>query len=186
MTHLVVIQTVCAVITLVVTIILLIVTGKLVTLTKRLSDVSKSQFEFQKKSEKYKFQQEIINGALKFIFVTSDEIDKLTLKKHDYLETKKKHTVLSKGIKDKYFKAIDKLMQSEKFIPDFEYNSVQLKRLEDNDLWKDLEQIGDIYEDMLKSLVYSEDMEEFETIHSNYLEQQKNFVIKCLDICKLG
>jgi uncharacterized protein (DUF2132 family) len=183
------IQAVSAVLTFLVTVVLVIITTIYVFLTKRLSEVSevsKSQLRFQKKSEEYRIQQEIIDSSLKFIFKIKAAIDELRVERFGYLKTKKRFPDKEKEFKEKFFQEVNRLILEKRFFEELMYISFKLKCLKDKDLWKDLEQMGDIYEKMINVLMSCEDMDEYEKIDAVFMGHEKDFVIKCLDISKVG
>jgi hypothetical protein len=167
------------------TVILVLITGVYVWLTRKLANVSASQLQFQKKSENFRLQQEIIDMAVKFIITSNTEIDKLELKKNDYFILKGKYPSDAQELKKKFFSEIDRQIEGKGFMPEIVYISFQLKRLKNIDLWKDLDKIGATYEEMVKVLIKSEDINKYKTIHSKYADQWADFVNKCLDVCKL-
>jgi len=167
------------------TVVLVIITAIYVWLTKQLSDASDSQLRFQKKSEEYRIQQEIIDGSLKFVFRIKDDSDKLSMKKFKYLMSKRNYPDKAKELEKKFFEDVNSIILDRQFFPELMYFSFQLKRLKEKELWKDLEQMGDIYEKMIHILTSCEDIDEYETINAEFLTHEKDFVIKCLDISKV-
>ncbi len=53
-------------------------------------------------------------------------------------------------------------------------------------MWKDFEQMGELYKKMFEILFSCEDMAEYEAIEAEFMEHLKEFVFKCRDISKIG
>ena len=62
----------------------------------------------------------------------------------------------------------------------------QLKRLQDNNLWKDFEQIGNVLEKIFNALSFSDNMDEYEATEAVFKKHVKEFVDKCIDISRIG
>jgi hypothetical protein len=147
--------------------------------------LTKNLLRFQKESEEYKLQQEIIDGALKFIFRMENEIHTFYLMRYDYLkgttsfpseETPREELILK----------IEKQILDKQLMQELKYITFQVKRLKNKDLWKDLDKIGDIHEEMIEALRKADDIDEYYKIDKKYKKQREDFINKCLDISKVG
>jgi hypothetical protein len=169
------------------TVILAIITGIYVFLTGWLARVSKSQLQFQKESEEYKIQQDIIAVALKFIFRLDDELYTLYLMRRDYIGD---GTLYFSDSKEKpigdFIMEVMRYITDKKIMQELKYITFQVKRLKNKDLWKDLDQIENIFDEMVDVLMKVEDIREYYKIQDKYKKQKEDFVDKCLAICEVG
>jgi len=182
------IQAVSSILAVLITFALAIITWIYVRLTKRLAESSEMQLRFQKESEQARIQQEVIDGSLKFIFRIKDDIDHLRASKFAYLSGKVEFPDKKKELKDlekSFFEEAYKKIDNQMF-PELMFVSFQLQRLKDSNLWKDVEQMGELYKKMFEILFSGEDIAEYAAIEAEFMKHLKEFVFKCRDISKIG
>jgi cell division protein FtsX len=181
------IQAISAILTVITTIVLAIITWTYVKLTQRLAESSEENLIFQKESTQADLQQKIIDGSLKFIFRIKNDIDHLHTRKAAYLAGKAEFPD-----KEKELKELEKIFYEDAYnridnqmFPELMFVSFQLQRFENNSLWKDLEQIGELYKEMFEALMSCEDIAEFDKIEVTFMDLLKKYVFKCRDISKI-
>ena len=182
------IQAVSSILALLTTVVLAKITWKYVKLTKRLAETSETQLRFQKESEMASIQQDIIDRSLQFIFRINDDINSLHASKSSYLHAKTTFPDKQKEIESLNKDFLKDLLRiaDKKMFAEIMFVSFQLKRLQDNNLWKDFEQIGNVLEKIFNALSFSDNMDEYEATEAVFKKHVKEFVDKCIDISRIG
>jgi hypothetical protein len=179
------IQAVSSVIVGFATVVLVVVTIKYVILTRKLANVSESQLKFQIESDNLKKRQDIIDNSLIYVYGIQDDIDHLRKKHFEYDVGKAEFPFKSEELQRVFLNELRIIIDGRKFSKVM-LIAAQLKRIQDSDLWKDLEELHDIYEKLLNVLMLDKGIEDFNAIEKAFKAKMKDYVIKCLDLTKLG
>ena len=66
------------------------------------------------------------------------------------------------------------------------FHSFQLRRLSNQSLWKEFEDLMEIYKQLTDDVLLDKDSgEEFKELHNKYENMNKNFVGHCIEITKI-
>jgi len=139
-----------------------------------------------KEKDRKDITADIIGNCLEFLFRLKDGLNDVATKKKTYLLLKgkfpEKAREMEKAIyQAAYDKADSGIFQELMFI------SYQLKRIDDPSIWKDFEELGNLYESMSNILIrnHDDDFKKYDEVEYIYNNKLKSFVDKCLNMTKV-
>jgi len=129
-------------------------------------------------------ENEIIGATLKFLF-KSDEITNDLLADRELLEkSKKEFPGKTSFLEQQMFKRLHGNITND-FFNELKFHSFQLKRLENQTIWRDFENLMNAFEEVTKLLSELQPLEKCKSSDIKYKNIEKDFVNKCIDLTKV-
>lgn len=128
----------------------------------------------------------IIEGTLKFLFRANDILNDLCSDKQ--LWVNKKNSAEEGTLAQKYYQAMANRLDSstsKSFFDELNYHSFRLKRLQNQNVWEDFEELMSTYAGLTKLIFKTDTVEECKEFDEKYKLLKKKFVDKCIDLTKI-
>ena len=120
---------------------------------------------------------------MKFIYKTRDIISNIIIKKQQYLDFEKTNPSRAKELRSKLVQESDEDLRKG-FTAELFYHSFQLKRLNNQKIWKLFGRIMDVQQELFLILFKDDSLDKVEEVKSEWMRLTGEFTSSCLEITK--
>lgn len=143
------------------------------------------QRKYSKIEKEDDLKNEIIGGALKFLFKSADVINDLWADRELLEKVKKDFPEKQSLVEQKMFKRFHANI-SQDFFNELNFHSFQIKRLTDRSIWQDFEKLMNKSRELTKFLADLKPLDECKLFDVEYKNLKKDFVENCIKLTKIN